>query len=172
MLLKTAVSTRQHTPTVYRPSPSNPPYSAASSVSNKHIKCIITRHYLLLHIYFNNCYYISLFFCSYHNALLQTMLQTQMQKTISQNVHIDVCCDVSEQCFSASCIKTLHSMMIRTINTNWNFKGIAFHLSRYRLIHVSLRCTPFRRKTLKCTHINHHHTLLWIHESSLLLSAH
>ena len=32
VLLKTAVSTRQLTPTVYRPSPSNPPCSAVSSL--------------------------------------------------------------------------------------------------------------------------------------------
>ena len=81
MLLKTAVSTRQLTPTVYRPSSLNPPCSAVSSLYQTNTSNV------LLHIAF-----ISI---ASKNALLQTMmLQTQMQKTISQFFYITVCCDV------------------------------------------------------------------------------
>ena len=59
-LLKTAVSTRQLTPTVYRPSPSNPPCSAVSYLYQTNTSNV------LLHIIIYCYTYILIIIITYH----------------------------------------------------------------------------------------------------------
>ena len=98
--LKTAVSTRQLTPTVYRPSPSNPPCSAVSSLYQTNASNV------LLHVIIYCYTYILIIIITYRIFLLLPQCTAPDDATDTdakdnfQNVHIDVCCDVSEQCFT------------------------------------------------------------------------